>query len=196
MPGIWQRRPRLVRCWLLGMQALFPGRKTLEALARWTPASIPAWRVRRLRQARYWHVHLRVAWWAQEALHTLPPPSDGTLTLVGDGSDKPKRGTQPPLAQKGRKSEHHPWCFGIRLALLIAHGDVYRLPGAFRLIRPKLPPQYQPANALFREMVGGFVPPTWAKRSIVEGDAASGSHSGRVEPQTGGGCVATKGAGG
>ena len=34
---------------------------------------------------------------------------------------------------------------------------------------------YQSENALFREMVGRFVPPSWAKRVIVEGDAAYGS---------------------
>src|SRR5262245_7217788 len=28
MPGLWPGRPRFVRCWLLGTQALFPGRKT------------------------------------------------------------------------------------------------------------------------------------------------------------------------
>jgi hypothetical protein len=30
-------------------------------------------------------------------------------------------------------------------------------------------------NALFREMVGAFVPPRWAKLVIVGGDAAYGS---------------------
>jgi hypothetical protein len=175
MPGIWKSRHRLILCWLVFMQALYPGRKTLEELARWTPAQVTVWRFRRLLKASYWHVHLLVEWWAQEALATLPPPSDGTLSLVGDGSEKPKRGTQNPLAQKGRKSEHHPWFFGIRFALLIANWDVYRLPMAFRLIRPKSHPEYQPENALFREMVGRFVPPAWAKRVIVEGDAASGS---------------------
>jgi hypothetical protein len=72
------------------------------------------WRFRRLLQASYWSIHILVAWWAQEALNTLPPPKDGTRHLVGDSSEKPKRGTQNPLAQKGRKSEHHPWFFGIR----------------------------------------------------------------------------------
>jgi len=175
MPGIWKSRHRLILCWLVFMQALYPGRKTLEELARWTPAQVTVWRFRRLLKASYWNVHLLVEWWAQEALATLPPPSDGTLYLVGDGSEKPKRGTQNPLAQKGRKSEHHPWFFGIRFALLIANWDVYRLPMAFRLIRPKSHPEYQPENALFREMVGRFVPPAWAKRVIVEGDAAYGS---------------------
>ena len=123
MPGIWKSRHRLILCWLVSRQALYPGRKTLEALARWTPAQITVWRFRRLLKARYWHVHILVAWWVQEAFNTLPPPSNGDLYLVGDGSDKPKRGPKNPLAQKGRKSEHHPWFFGIRFALLSANWD-------------------------------------------------------------------------
>jgi Transposase DDE domain len=175
MPGIWKSRHRLILCWLVCMQALYPGQKTLEELARWTPAQVTVWRFRRLLKASYWNVHVLVEWWVQEALNTLPPPKDGTLYLVGDGSVKPKRGTPNPLAQKGRKSEHQPWFFGMRFALLIANWAVYRLPGAFRLIRPKSHPEYRTENALFREMVGSFVPPTWAKRIIVEGDAAYGS---------------------
>jgi hypothetical protein len=53
--------------------------------------------------------------------------------------------------------------------------EVYRLPVAFRLIRVKTHPEYRTENALFREMVGQFVPPAWAKKVIVEGDAAYGS---------------------
>jgi hypothetical protein len=94
---------------------------------------------------------------------------------VGDGSHKPKRGTQPPLGQKGRKSEHQPWFFGMRFALLIANWDMYRLPVAFRLMRPKRHPASQPENALFRAMGDDFVPPPWVKRVIVAGDAAYGS---------------------
>jgi Transposase DDE domain len=175
MPGIWKSRHRLILCWLVFMQALYPGRKTLEELARWTPAQITVWRFRRLLKASYWNVHVLVEWWVQEALNTLPPPKDGTLFLVGDGSEKPKRGTQNPLAQKGRKSEHHPWFFGMRFALLIVNWDVYRFPVAFRLIRPKSHPADQSEHALFREMVGRLVPPPWAKQVVVEGDAAYGS---------------------
>jgi Transposase DDE domain len=175
MPGVWQHRHRLVLCWLIVMQALFPGRKTLEDLARWTPRSITVWRLRRVLKSAYWDIHLLVAWWVAEALQPLPPPKDGTLHLVGDGSVKPKRGTQNPLAQKGRESEPQPWFFGIRFALLIATWDGYRLPVAFRLSRRKTDPAYRPEHALFREMVHQCVPPAWAPRVIVEGDAAYGS---------------------
>jgi hypothetical protein len=172
MPGIWKSRHRLILCWLVFMQALYPGRKTLEELAHWIPAQVTAWRFRRVLKAAYWDIHRLVAWWGQEALNTLPPPKDGPMYLVGDGSHKPQRGTQNPLAQKGRKSEPQPWFCGMRCVLLRAHWDVYRLPVAFRLIRPQSPPAYQPENALFRAMGERFVPPTWAKRVIVEGDAA------------------------
>ena len=103
MPGIWKGRHRLILCWLVCMQALFPGQKTLEELARWTPASITVWRFRRLLKASYWSIHMLVAWWAEEALHTLPPPKDGTLHLVGDGSEKPKRGHKIRWPKKGVK---------------------------------------------------------------------------------------------
>src|SRR5437870_153973 len=88
MPGMWQGRHRLVLWWLMVMQALFPGRKTLEELARWTPGAITAWGFRRVLKAASWDVHLLVAWWVEEALKALPPPSAGDLDLVGDGSHK------------------------------------------------------------------------------------------------------------
>ena len=175
MPGMWKNRHRLMLCWLVVMHALFPGRKTLAELARWTPAQVTAWRWRRLLKASYWAVHLRIAWWFQEAMQTLPAPADGIVYLVGDGSDKSKRGKKNPLAQKGRKSQHKPWFFGSRFALLIVNWGTYRLPAAFRLIGPKSHPEYQKENELFREMVAQFNPPWWAKVVVVEGDAAYGS---------------------
>src|SRR6266568_5186343 len=60
MPGIWKSRHRLILCWLVFMQALYPGRKTLEELARWTPAQITVWRFRRLLKASYWNIHVLV----------------------------------------------------------------------------------------------------------------------------------------
>src|SRR2546421_3331672 len=51
----------------------------------------------------------------------------------------------------------------------------YRVPVGFRLILPKRHADYRSENTLFREMVGAFVPPSWAKLVIVGGDVAYGS---------------------
>ena len=167
MPTVWRGRHRLIFCWLVFMQAVHPGRHTLEEMARWTPATITAWRFGRLLKAAYWNVHLLVHWLAQDLLATLPPPPNGILYLFGDGSHADKRGPKNPVAQKGRISQHHPWFFGLRFVLLMAAWDDYRLPVGFRLILPKRHAGYRSENALFREMVGAFVPPAWAKLVMV-----------------------------
>jgi hypothetical protein len=177
LPTVWRGRHRLIFCWLIFMQAVSPGRKTLEEMARWTPATITAWRFGRLLKAASWNVHLLVSWSAQDLLPTLPAPANGILYLFGDGSHADKRGTKNPMGQKGRISQHHPWFFGLRFVLLMAAWDGYRLPVGFRLILPKRHADYRSENALFREMVGAFVPPRWAKVVIVGGDAAYGSQA-------------------
>jgi hypothetical protein len=177
MPTVWRGRHRLIFCWLIFMQAVFPGRKTLEEMARWTPATLTAWRFGRLLKAAYWNVHLLVSWLAQDLLTTLPAPANGILHLFGDGSHADKRGTKNPMGQKGRISQHHPWFFGLRFVLLMAAWDGYRIPVGFRLILPKRHADYRSENALFREMVGAFVPPRWATLVIVGGDAAYGSQA-------------------
>jgi hypothetical protein len=175
MPTVWRGRHRLLLCWLIFMQAVHPGRKTLEEMAQWTPATITAWRFGRLLKAAYWNVHLLVNWLAQDLLTTLPPPTNGILYLFGDGSHADKRGTKNPVGQKGRISQHHPWFLGLRFVLLMAAWDGYRVPVSFRLILPKRHEGYCSENALFRAMVEEFVPPRWAKLVIVGGDAAYGS---------------------
>ena len=177
MPTVWRGRHRLIFCWLIFMQAISPGRKTLEEMARWTPATLTAWRFGRLLKAAYWNVHVLVSWLAQDLLTTLPAPANGILYLFGDGSHADKRGTKHPMGQKGRISQQHPWFFGLRFVLLMAAWDGYRIPVGFRLIVPKRHTAYRSENALFREMVGAFVPPGWAKLVIVGGDAAYGSQA-------------------
>ena len=51
------------------------------------------------------------------------------------------------------------------------------MPGSFRIILPKRPAAYRSENALFRDRVEAFVPPSWAKLVIVGGDAAYGSQA-------------------
>jgi len=109
----------------------------LAEMARWTPATITAWRCGRLRKVADWNVHLLVSWLAQDLLTTLPPPANGILYLFGDGRHAAKRGTKNPVAQQGRISQHHPWFFGLRFVLVMAAWDDYRLPVGCRLILPK-----------------------------------------------------------
>jgi Transposase DDE domain len=177
MPTVWRGRHRLLLCWLVFMQAVHPGRKTLEEMAQWTPAAITAWRLGRRLKAAYWNVHLLVSWLGQDLLTPLAPPTNGLLSLFGDGSHADQRGTKNPVAQQGRISQHHPWFFGLRFVWLRAAWDGYRVPVGFRIILPKHHAAYRSDNALFREMVGEFVPPSWAKLVIVGGDAAYGSQA-------------------
>jgi hypothetical protein len=79
MPGVWKSQHRLLLCWVVVMQALYPGRKTLEEVARWSPQAITAWRLRRLLKASYWCVHVLITWLASDVIGTLPPPEDGIL---------------------------------------------------------------------------------------------------------------------
>jgi hypothetical protein len=117
-------------------------------------------------------VHLIVHWLAQDLLVPLPPSPNGILSLCGDGSHAATRGTKYPVAQKGRISQQHPWLFGLRFVLVMAAWDGYRVPVSFRLILPKRHAHYRRANALCREMVDAFVPPSGAKLVMVGGDAA------------------------
>jgi hypothetical protein len=108
MPGVWRPRHRLVRCWLMVMQALLPGRKTVAELARWTPGSITVWRLRRVLKAASWDVHLLVAWWGAEALQTLPPPQTGYAILWGMAGTHPSGGRSIPWPNKGGKASLSP----------------------------------------------------------------------------------------
>lgn len=175
MPGVWKGRHLLFLHWLVFLQAVVPGRKTVKELSQWGPAHITEWRFRRLIKAGYWSMQQLISWWADEAIKTFPAPKDGVAYLIGDGSEKGKRGHKNPVAQKGRKGQGTPWFFGIRFTLVLLCWDVYRIPVDFRLILPKTHPDYQNENALFREMVSTYQPPTWARRVVVLGDAGYGA---------------------
>jgi hypothetical protein len=91
---------------------------------------------------------------------------------VVDSTLKGKRGKKNPLAKKGRLNEYAPFTFGLHLVILIAQWDVYRIPLAFCLVKPKGRPGYQSENALFREMLGEVLLPAWCKKVVVVADAA------------------------
>jgi hypothetical protein len=175
MPGVFRNRHHLIFCWLVLMQAVSPGPKTLAGICGFTSAYVTEWRLRRLLKASYWSIELLITWFAHEAMAAFPAPSDAVLYLIGDGSHKNKRGKRNPVVQKGRKSKFDPWFFGIKFVVLMAAWDVYRFPVGIRIILPKDHPDYRKENVLFQEMVREFEPPEWAQRVIVCGDAGFGS---------------------
>lgn len=172
MPGVWKGRHLLIFYWLVFMQVVVPGRKTLKEISRHTPLHVPEWRFRRLLKATYWTIEIVITWFAMETMKCFPAPKDGIIYLVGDSSHKDKRGQNNPVAQKGRKSRYKPWFFGIRFVIVAACRDVYRIPWSFRIILPKDHDEYKKENALFREMVQNFVAPYWVRSVVIIGDSA------------------------
>ena len=159
------------------MQVIAPGPKTVKELSRWCPSRFQEWHFRRLLKAGYWSVFIIISWFAEEAMKSFPPPSDGVVYVIGDSSEKPKRGKKNPSAQKGKKGKNKPFFFGIRFAILVVCWDVFRIPVDFRIILPKDHKNYKNENQLFREMLENFRPPDWAETVIVMGDAAYASRA-------------------
>jgi len=175
MPGIWRHRHHLVFCWLIIMQIVTSGARTLTGLSRLAPRFITEWHFRRLLDAGYWRLKMLLRWFAEKTIQALPEPENKVLYLIADGSKKDKRGQKNPAAQKGRMSEHHSWFFGIKFVVLMVAWEDYRIPVDFEVVRPKGHPDYKKENELFRLMLGHFQPPAWARMVIVVGDAAFAS---------------------
>ena len=165
-------RHYLVFCWLLVAHLLCVEKATLQALARHIPNHVAAWHLRRLLAAGRWQWAQGLEWLVSETLAAFPPPRDGVLYLVVDSTLKGKRTKHNPLAQKGRLNEYAPYTFGLHVVILIAQWGVYRIPLAFRLVKPKGSKGYQSENALFREMLQEVVVPAWVKQGVVVADAA------------------------
>ena len=165
-------RHYLVFCWLLVAHLVCFGKATVQGLARYTPTHIAAWHLRRLLAAGRWQWEQVLHWLVSEALAAFPPPKDGVLSLVVDSTLKGKRGKKNPLAKKGRLNEYAPFTFGLHVVIVIAQWDVYRIPLAFRLVKPKASKDYQSENALVREMFGEIILPAWCKKVVVVADAA------------------------
>jgi hypothetical protein len=182
MPGVWKSQHRLLLCWLIVMQAVYPGRKTLHDSARWSPRSITEWRLRRLLKASYWCVHLLLEWLARDVMDALPPADDGTIYVIGDGSHKDKRAIDlhPNNCTVGSLGEaclppqllHHTDHFG-RIVERLLKGSQHRstsilkcgeIPAVGRLLLGVFP-------ELFNRMLGGRI-----RRQPVDHQAASRFH--------------------
>jgi hypothetical protein len=172
MSGVWRHRHQLIFCWLIVMQIVTSGARTLTGLSQCAPGFITEWRFRRLLAAGYWSLKVLLKWFAEETIKSLPAPENKVLYVIADGSKKDKRGPKNPAAQKGRMNEHHAWFCGIKFVVLMVAWDNYRIPVDFQMVLPKGHPDYQKENELFRHMLSHFQPPDWAKVVMVVGDAA------------------------
>jgi Transposase DDE domain len=165
-------RHYLVFCWLLIAHLGCFGKATVQGLARYTPKHVAAWHLRRLLAAGRWPWARVLEWLVSETLAAFPPPREGVLYLVVDSTLKDKRSKKNPLAKKGRLNEYAPYTFGLHVVILIAQWEVYRIPLAFRIVKPKGSPGYQSENALFREMLQEVILPAGCKTVVVVADAA------------------------
>jgi hypothetical protein len=173
----FRHRHQLVFSWLLVWHLVYGERANLKALARHDPPHLASQQYRRLLGAAYWCTKTLLWWFADQAVQAFPPPEDGILYLVGDSTLKGKRGSQHPVAHKTRLSQYHPSVFGFRIVVLMAQWDVYRIPVDFALVRRTDDPDYQPENALFRQMLQEFRRPAWCQELVVTADAAYASRA-------------------
>jgi hypothetical protein len=179
----FRHRHHLVFCWLVVLHLIYGDRGNLKELSRHGPAPLAYQHYRRLLCATYWCTKTLLWWFADQALQAFPPPEDGLLYLVGDSTLKGKQGPKHPVAQKTRLSQHHPYVFGFRIALLMAQWDNYRIPVDVALLRRKDDPDYQPENALFRQMLQDFRRPVWCQEVVVTAVAAYASRANLVRIQ-------------
>jgi hypothetical protein len=165
-------RHYLVFCWLLVAHLVCFEKAPLQGLARYIPRHVAAWHLRRLVATGRWQWARVLEWLVRQALAAFPPPRDGVLYLAVDSTLKGKRTKKNPLAKKSRLNEYAPYTFGLHVVILIAQWDVYRVPLAFRLVKPKGSKGYQSENALLREMLQEVILPAWCKQVVVVADAA------------------------
>jgi hypothetical protein len=172
-------RHYLVCCWLLVAHLVCVGKATVQGLARYTPHPVAAWHLRRLLAAGRGPWARVLEWLVSETRAAFAPPTDGVLYVVVDGTLKAKRGQKNPLAKKGRLNQYAPYTFGLHMVILSAQWEVYRVPLAFRLVKPEGSPGYHSENTLFREMLQEVGLPAWCKTVVGGADAASPSRANR-----------------
>ena len=79
---------------------------------------------------------VRFGWFASDAIKRFPPPSDGVIYVIGDGSHRDKRGKKHPAIQKGKQNKYVDF-FGIKFIVLMVSWNTYRIPVDFEIVLPK-----------------------------------------------------------
>ncbi len=164
-------RHHLIFCWSLVLILVYQDQATLCGLARFGPKHICEWHLRRFLYAGYWCCRVLLFQLVEAVLAVLPPPEDGIVYVIGDGTYKDKTAKQHPLVKKGRLTSYGPYLFGLQIILVMISWGNYRIPIDMEIVRPKRARDHQSPNALFRQMLRRFQPPVWAQQVIVLADA-------------------------
>src|SRR5262249_45918251 len=98
-------QPFLLFFWLVMALIRDPGKGTLKGLGAYLPPKLSYWTTLRMVRSGQWDAEAVVGQMATATLHTLPPPADGRLYLIGDSTLKDKRGRQHPLGHRTRHGE-------------------------------------------------------------------------------------------
>ena len=89
LPGTQQFfrfRHQLIFCWTLVLILVYQDKATLKGLSRLGPRHLCEWHLRRFLCAHYWCWRMVLSWMVEAVLSVLPPPEDGLLLVVGDGT--------------------------------------------------------------------------------------------------------------
>jgi hypothetical protein len=154
-------------CWLL-VALIISTSGQIKALTRLMPHRLAYWTTLRLIRSKLWDEQALIELMVGDVLHTLPPPTDGTLHLIPDTTRKEKTGEKQPLAYTTKMGKFEPYLFGHSVVLLIAQWGGFRIPVAVRVMDPKIRGHQ---NILARQMLRQFKPPAWCQMVIVEADA-------------------------
>ncbi len=168
---LFHYRHHLIFCWSLVLILVYQDKATLSGLARFGPKHICEWHLRRFLYAGYWCWRVLLSRLVDAVIAVLPPPEDGVVYLIGDGTYKGKTAKHHPLVKKGRLTTYGPYLFGLQIIFLMLHWGNYRIPIDMEIVRRKGQPDHHSPNALFRQMLHRFQPPVWTQRVIVLADA-------------------------
>ena len=163
-----QGRHFIIFSWLLVAIILDQGKGKIKGLTQIMPEKIKYWAVMRMIRSGLWDASAIMGEMVAQTLPMLPPPMDGIIYITGDSTIKGKRGKKHPLGYKTRVNSYAKYTFGFSVVLLVASWGRYRLPVAIAVVDPK---RKGHINILFRKMLREFVPPRWAKKVVVLGDA-------------------------
>jgi hypothetical protein len=164
----------VIFCWLLVAIIRDPGAGTLKGLCPSLPPPRSSWALLRMVRSGTWDAHAVVTGMAQKVLRAFPPAADGKLSLLGDTTHTPTRGSKHPLGHLTRQSMSSPSFFGVGMVVLVARWNGLRLPIAMATSDPT---RQGHQHIVLRQMVRDVEPPSWVREIVVLGDAGSPAHA-------------------